>query len=47
MRAWREGQTVTEIVKPMPKEIDARQLAAQLVEQARTEGINWSARAGC
>jgi transposase-like protein len=29
-----------EIIDAMPKEIDARQLAAQLVEQARAEGID-------
>jgi hypothetical protein len=38
---------VTEIIETVPKEIDARQLAVQLVEQARAEGIIWSARVGC
>ena len=31
---------MTEIIDAVPKEIDARQLAAQLVEQARAEGID-------
>jgi transposase-like protein len=31
---------LTEIIDAVPKEIDARQSAQQLVEQARTEGID-------
>ena len=35
-----EGQAVTDIIETVPKEIDAQQLAAQLVEQARAQGID-------
>jgi hypothetical protein len=45
--AWRGGQAVTEMIESVAKEIDARQLAAQLVEQARIEGVDLSAPAGC
>ena len=37
--AWREGQAVTEMIDSMV-EIDRQQLAAQLVEQARAEGVD-------
>jgi hypothetical protein len=38
---------VTEIIDGVPKDIDVRRLAAQLVEQARAEESTWSARKGC
>jgi putative transposase len=31
---------VTEMIESVPREIDAQQLAAQLVEQARAEGVD-------
>ena len=34
------GQAVTEMIVPVPGEIDAQQLAAQLVEKARAEGVD-------
>jgi putative transposase len=40
MCAWRGGSAVTEMIDSMPGEIDAQQLAEQLVARARTEGIN-------
>ena len=42
----REGQALTEIIDAVPKEIDARQLAQQLVEQARAEGIDLAGLGG-
>jgi putative transposase len=31
---------VTETISPMPEQIDTQQLAQQLVEKARTEGVD-------
>jgi putative transposase len=40
------GQAVTEMIVSVPGEIDARQLAAQLVDKARAEGVDLVGPAG-
>jgi hypothetical protein len=37
---------VTEIIESVPEQIDAQRLAAQLVEQARAEGVELVGRVG-
>jgi hypothetical protein len=39
--AWREGLSLTETLDPVAKQTsDTRELAAQLLDQARTEGVD-------
>jgi transposase-like protein len=44
--AWREGPVVTEIIEPMATQIDQQQLAQELVEQARAEGVELVGQGG-
>jgi hypothetical protein len=38
---------VTETISPVPEQIDTQQLAQQLVEKARAEGVDLVGPAGC
>jgi hypothetical protein len=38
---------VTETISPVPEQIDTQQLAQQLVERARADGVDLSAPAVC
>jgi transposase-like protein len=44
--AWREGPVVTEIIEPMAAQMDQQQLAPELVEQARAEGVGLVGQGG-